>query len=402
MDWRSKQLVKLVLLLVVIGAAIASYMHYGLQKGLDLAGGAHIVLEAQERDGRKIDAGTMSGVAKIMERRVNGLGLAEANVQLEGKNRIIIELPAVTNPSEAIKTLGQTALLEFRNEAGETVMTGEYLNQAKPGFDEFGRIVINFELNSKGAKIFEKVTRENLHKELGIYLDGNELMSPVVEAVLSDRGQISANFKTVEEAEKMAVLLREGALPVNVVIAETRTVGPTLGQIAIDQSVKAATWGLIGVVLFMLLFYGIPGFIASQALAIYGVLTIGILAGLQATMTLPGIAGLILTMGMAVDANVIIFERIKEEMISGKTVRASIDAGFKRAFTAIFDSNATTMITALILAYFTSGTVRGFGITMGIGVMISMFTAITVTRFLMELQMRFLNNSRAFGVKGAK
>lgn len=402
MDWRSKRLLKLVLLLVLIGAGLASYWHYGLQKGLDLAGGAHIVLEAHERDGRKIDQETMLGVSKIMERRVNGLGLAEANIQLEGKNRIIIELPAVTNPAEAIKTLGQTALLEFKNEAGETVMTGEYLTKAEPGFDEYGRIVINFELSSEGAKKFEKITRENLRKELGIFLDGRELMSPVVEAVLSDRGQISSNYKTVEEAEKMAVLLREGALPVNVTVAETRTVGPTLGQIAIDQSVKAASWGLLGVVLFMLLFYGFPGFIASQALAVYGVLTVGILAGLQATMTLPGIAGLILTMGMAVDANVIIFERVKEELASGKTVRAAIDAGFKRAFTAIFDSNATTLITALVLAYFTSGTVRGFGITLGIGVLISMFTAITVTRFLMELQMRFINNSRAFGVKGAK
>lgn len=402
MDWRSKRLLKIVLLLVLIGAAFASYKYYGLQKGLDLAGGAHIVLEAHERDGRKIDQSTMQGVAKIMERRVNGLGLAEANVQVEGKNRVIIELPEVTNPAEAIKTLGQTALLEFRNQAGQTVMTGEYLSKAEPGFDEYGRIVINFELNSKGAQLFEKITRENLRKPLGIYLDGNELMSPIVEAVLSNRGQITSNFKTVEEAEKMAVLLREGALPVNLSVAETRTVGPTLGQIAIDQSMKAATWGLVGVVLFMLIFYGFPGFIASQALAIYGVLTIGILAGLRATMTLPGIAGLILTMGMAVDANVIIFERVKEELMSGKTVRAAIDAGFKRAFTAIFDSNATTLITALILAYFTSGTVRGFGITMGIGVLISMFTAITVTRFLMQLQMRFINNSRAFGVKEAK
>lgn len=398
MDWRSKRVLKIITILVIIGAAYFLYDYYGIRMGLDLRGGAHIVLEAQDTDKRQVDPEAMQGVMNIMERRVNGLGLSEANIQREGARRIIIELPAVDNPNQAIKTIGQTAMLEFRNEAGQNVMTGEYLVKAEPGYDQYGRVVINFELNDEGTKLFEKITRQNVGKKIAIYLDDKLLTNPVVQEPITRKGQISG-YANIEAAQQQAVLLREGALPVPVEVAETRTVGPTLGEISLKKSMKAALVGLCLVALFMIFYYRYPGFVAVQALVIYALVVLGVLAGLKATLTLPGIAGLILSVGMAVDANIIIFERIKEELRSGKTVRAAVDAGFKRAITTILDSNVTTLITALILAYFTSGTVRGFAITLGIGILTSMFSAIVVTRTLMELQMKLTNSPRAFGVR---
>lgn len=399
MDWRRRRFLKVITILVLIGFAYFLYDFYGIQLGLDLQGGAHIVLEAQETDKRKVDQEAMQGIMNIMERRVNGIGLAEAVIQQEGDRRIIIELPAVENPNQAIEIIGQTALLEFKDEKGNLIMTGEYLVKAQPDFDQFGRPVIAFELNDQGTKIFAKATRENIGKKIGIYLDGELLTDPIVQDEINRRGHIQGGYTSVEEAEAEAVLLREGALPVPVIVAERRTVGPTLGKIAIEKSLRAGILGLILVALFMTAYYRYPGFIAAQALMIYGLIVIGVLAGLRATLTLPGIAGLILTIGMAVDANIIIFERIKEELRAGKTVRAAIDAGFKRATTTIFDSNITTLITALVLGYFTSGTVRGFSITLGIGIVASMFSAIVITRTLMELQVKLINSPRAFGVR---
>lgn len=398
MDWKSKRFFKLIFILAIIVGSFLLFHFNGLQKGLDLQGGAHIVLEAQDNDKRQVDFEAMQGIKNIMERRINALGLSEANIQLQGSNRIIIELPSVDNPDEAINVIGQTAMLTFKNEAGEVVMTGEYIVKAAPSYDEFGRPVIEFELNDEGTKIFEKITSENVGKNLGIYLDDELLTNPVVSTTITRRGNISG-YASLEEAQQHAILLREGALPVPVYVAETRLVGPTLGEISIQKSLKAGILGLILVALFMTFWYKYPGFVATQALAIYGLIVIGVLAGFKATLTLPGIAGLILSIGMAVDANVIIFERIKEELRAGKTVRAAIDAGFKRAITTILDSNVTTLITALILAYFTSGTVRGFAVTLGIGILASMFSAIFVTRNLMGLQFKLINSPRAFGVR---
>ncbi len=398
MDWKKRRFFKIALILVIIGFAYFLFDYYGIEQGLDLKGGAHIVLEAKDTDKRQVDNEAVQGVINILERRINGMGLTEANIQREGDRRIIIELPAVDNPNEAIKTIGQTAMLYFKDESGKVIMTGEYLVKAETGFDQYGRVVINFELNDEGTQIFQKATKDNLGKLIAIYLDEELLTEPRVDSVITRRGSISG-YSTVEEAEADAVLLREGALPVPVEVIKQKTVGPILGEISIKKSLRAGIIGLIVVALFMTIWYRTPGFIAAQALVIYGLIVLGVLAGLRAVLTLPGIAGLILTIGMAVDANIIIFERIKEELRAGKTVRAAIDAGFKRAITTILDSNVTTLITALILAYFTSGTVRGFAVTLGIGIVTSMFSAIIVTRTLMELEIKLINSPRAFGVR---
>lgn len=400
MDWRRKRVLKIITILIIIGFAYFLLDYYGIQQGLDLKGGAHIVLEAQDKDERQVNPEVMRGIKNIMERRINALGLAEANIQLQGSRRIIIELPAVDNPNEAIKVIGQTAMLEFRNESGEVVLTGEYLREVQATYDQFGQAIITFKLNDEGGKLFEKITKENIGKEIAIYLDDQMLISPTVENQIMRNSSVKiTGYKSLEAAQQQVILLREGALPVPVTVAEIRNVGPTLGQISIEKSLKAGYVGLIIVALFMIFLYRYPGFVATQALVIYGLIVLGILAGLQATLTLPGIAGLILSIGMAVDANIIIFERIKEELRAGKTVRAAIDAGFKRAITTILDSNVTTLITALILAYFTSGTVRGFAITLAIGILTSMFSAIIVTRSLMDIQMKLINSPRAFGVR---
>lgn len=400
MDWRRRRVFKIIIILFIIGFAYFLFDHYGIQQGLDLRGGAHIVLEAQDKDDRQVSPEVMVGIKNIMERRINALGLAEANIQLQGSRRIIIELPAVDNPNEAIKVIGQTAMLEFRNDNGEVVLTGEYLQEVQATYDQFGQPIVTFKLDDVGGKLFEKITKENIGRKIAIYLDDQMLIDPTVEnQIMRNSGVMITGYESLEAAQQQVILLREGALPVPVTVAEIRNVGPTLGQISIEKSLNAGFMGLIIVALFMIFLYRYPGFIATQALVIYGLIVLGILAGLQATLTLPGIAGLILSIGMAVDANIIIFERIKEELRAGKTVRAAIDAGFKRAITTILDSNVTTLITALILAYFTSGTVRGFAITLAIGILTSMFSALIVTRSLMDIQMKLINSPRAFGVR---
>jgi preprotein translocase subunit SecD len=400
MRYKQKRIFKLLFIVIIIIFAYFLYSYYGINLGLDLQGGAHIVLEAQSTPDRDINSQVMTGIVSVIERRINQMGLTEPIIQREGNDRIIVELPAIDNPNEAIKTIGRTAILTFRNDAGEVLMTGEYITEARADYDSYGRPVINFKLNSKGSKLFENITREYLHKAIGIYLDDELLTNPTVQDVIVGGGHITG-YKTVEDAQNDAILIREGALPVPVKVIETRTVGPTLGKISINKSIKAGLIGLLLVAIYMIFYYRFSGFLAAIILAIYSLILMGTLAGLKATLTLPGIAGLILSIGMAIDANIIIFERIKDERRSGKTLRASIDAGFKRAYTTIIDANVTTLITALILAYFTSGTVRGFAITLGIGVIASMFTAFFVTKNIIDLftNSSLLNSSSAFGVR---
>ncbi len=398
MRYKQKRRLKIAFIVGVIALAIFLYSFYGINLGLDLEGGAHIVLQAQETEGRTIDRETMAGIVSVIERRVNELGLSEPVIQTEGSDRIIVELPAVDNPSEAIQTIGRTAMLTIRNPEGEVLLTGDRITDARASYDEHGRAVVSFQLDREGSREFEEITRMYMGQRIGIYLDDEQLTNPTVQSVIRDQGQITG-YANVREAEEHAILIREGALPVPVEVMESRTVGPTLGAIAIQQSIRAGLIGLALVALYMIFYYKFPGILAASSLIIYGIVMMGTLAGLQAVLTLPGIAGIILSIGMAVDANIIIFERIKDERNSGKSIRAAIDAGFKRAYITIVDANVTTLITASILAYFTTGAVRGFAVTLIIGILVSMFTAFLITRSLIDVfsQSSMIQTEQSFG-----
>ena len=402
MKWEQKRMLKVTTVLALL--LVAVYFLYPLNEtiklGLDLQGGTHVVLEAKDTETVAVDNDAMSRVLSVIKKRVNEMGLTEPVIQRQGERRIIIELPGINDPNDAIQTIGKTAQLKFKNEAGELLMTGEVLKEARAGHEtQFNRPIISFELTGEGAKKFAQITRNNVGKRVGIYLDNELLTNPVVqEEIGGGKGQITG-FESIEEAQKKALLLRAGALPVPVEVIENRTVGPTLGKISIQKSVKAGIIGLILIVLFMAVVYRLSGVVAAVALLFYSVIVLGILAGLNATLTLPGIGGIILSIGMAVDANVIIFERIKYEYRAGKSTRAAVNAGFKRAFTTILDSNVTTLITAAILGYFGTGTIRGFAITLSIGIVASMFTAIVVTRMIMNLLLstKLVNTPKTFG-----
>jgi preprotein translocase subunit SecD len=332
----------------------------------------------------KVDDDAMNRSVKIIERRVNELGLTEPVIQRQGKDRIIVELPGVKDPEKAIAMLGRTALLEFRNMEGKTVMTGKDLKDSKAVAEQNGQAVVTLDFTAEGGQKFADLTMKNVGKQIAILLDGEVLTAPVVnEPITGGKAQISGS-KNMEDAEHLAILLRSGSLPVKLEVMENRTVGPTLGQDSKDKSVKAFGIGLAGIFLFMLLYYRASGFVADIALLLYTLILLAIMKALNATLTLPGIAGIILSIGMAVDANVLIFERFKEEVLAGRTMRSALDAGFSRAFVTIFDSNVTTLMAAAVLFYLGTGPIRGFAITLALGVLVSMFTAISVTRYILR------------------
>ena len=391
---------------VIIGVffAFVQSLASSIRQGLDLQGGTHVVLEAVDTEQAQVNDDAMNRVVAIMEKRVNSLGLTEPIIQREGERRVIIELPGVKDPDAAIRTIGKTAMLEFRDEDGNTALTGTDLKDAQASTNpQTGQNVVNLEFSDEGAQKFADLTMRNVGRTIAILLDGEVLTAPNVrEPILGGRAEITGQ-KTLEEAQNLAVVLRSGALPVKVEIIETRTVGPTLGQDSKDKSEFAFAVGLGAVVLFMILFYHLSGFIADVALMAYTILLLGILYLMDATLTLPGVAGIILSIGMAVDANVLIFEHFKEEyQVQHKSLRLAMDAGFKRAFTTIFDSNVTTLIAAGVLFFLGTGTIRGFAITLGVGTILSMFTAITLTQYLLKLMInaKISENPAMYGANG--
>jgi len=376
----------LVLVVAIVGAFgfFIKPLALTVKQGLDLQGGTHVVLQAVDTPSAKVDDDALNRSVKIIERRVNELGLTEPVIQRQGKDRIIVELPGVKDPEKAIAMLGRTALLEFKDMSGKTVMTGKDLKDSKATVGQNGKPVVGLDFSEEGGKKFALLTSQNIGKQISILLDGEVLTSPVVnEAITGGKAQISGS-RNVEEAERLAILLRSGSLPVQLQMLENRTVGPTLGQDSKDKSVKAFAIGLAGIFIFMAVYYRASGVVADIVLLLYTLLLLAIMRGLNATLTLPGIAGIILSIGMAVDANVLIFERFKEEIQSGKTLRSAIEAGFSRAFVTIFDSNITTIMAAAVLFYLGTGPIKGFAITLALGVVISMFTALTVTRYMLR------------------
>jgi len=399
--------------------------------GLDLVGGVQALLEADLPEGTAIDAEKMSTATRIVENRVNGLGVTEALVQQAGDKRIVVELPGVEDPLEAIAVIQETGLLEFvdmgstpfppgtlvvtdfatseisdtTDQVLHTVMTGDKIENVQVTRDPTGQYAIQFELNSEGADIFAEYTTSHVGDLLGIVLDNTVISAPRVnEPITEGEGIISGSFD-LESANALAVQLRYGSLPVPLKVVETRTIGPSLGQNSLQMSLMALVIGFIIVILFMAIYYRLPGILADISIIIYALVTFAIFRYLPVTLTLPGIAGLMLSTGSALDANILIFERLKEELRAGRRLNQAVDIAWKRAWPSIRDSNIATLITCGILFWFGSAfgatIVKGFALTLSIGVLISLFTAIVVTRTFLNLVLSYVrdkNYTRWFGI----
>lgn len=355
--------------------------------GLDLRGGVSVLLEAHDTAQAKVNKDTMAQLQAVLENRVNAMGVSEPTIQQEGSNRIIVELAGIKNPDAAVDNIIQPAFLEFKSPEGKTVLTGADLKDAQASKNQqTGQPEVDLTFNTNGTKKFADLTAANVGKQIPIYLNGKLIEAPKVdEAIPSGNASISGGFKDLQTANNLAILLRSGALPLTVSVIQKQTVGPTLGADSLNSSLRAGIFGLIAILIFMAAYYRVPGLVADFALVLYAMLVLAIYTGMSVVMTLPGIAGFLLSLGMAVDTNVIIFERVKEELRGGKTLRSSIDSGFKRALITVIDAHITTLIATAVLYYFGTGEIRGFAVTLAIGIAINLLTAITFTRWMLHL-----------------
>jgi len=354
--------------------------------GLDLQGGVHVVLEAVDTEEMKATPDAVRRAMGMLEERINQFGVTEPLLQQQGASRIIVEIAGVNDPEQVVNDLIRPAHLEFKTEDGETVLTGADLADAREQYDPATmQAVVNLTWSAEGAKVFADVTTEHVGRTLGIYLDGQLLQNPVIKQPILDGKAVITGYESLEEAHRIAVLLRSGALPVKLEVMEKRTVGPQLGADSLARSVNAGIIGFGAILLFMLAYYRLPGLVAAFSLSVYGVLVLLILAAFNATLTLAGIFGFLLSLGIAIDANIIIFERLKEELRTGRSLRSAVDAGFKRAFVTILDANVTTLIAAAILFAFLPIAYKGFALTLGIGILTSMFTGLVLTRWMLQL-----------------
>lgn len=372
--------------------------------GLDLVGGAHLLYEADFSGlGTGVDrADAMRGVRDVVERRVNYFGVAEPVVQVSGVNRLIVEIAGVTDVQQAIRLIGETPFLEFR-EGGSldvpasdafdflaswkaTGLSGKQVKRAQLVFDpQTNQPQVALELNEDGAKLFAAITKRNLGKPVAIFLDGEPISVPIVESEITDGNAIISGNFTPSEAKQLVIRLNSGALPVPIKLISQQTVGASLGHESLANSLRAGIWGLILVAAFMIAFYRLPGLTAILALGVYTLITLAVYKSLPVTLTLAGVAGFILSLGMALDANVLIFARMKEELAAGRPLAAALTEGFRRSWPSIRDSHVTTFISAFVLYAFTTSIVRGFALTLGIGVIISLFTSIVVTRTFLRV-----------------
>lgn len=402
------------LILVIVVAIVAGVINYqGLfvknpklvpKLGLDLRGGVRIVLEARDTEGAKATSEAIDAAVGVIDKRVNALGVSEAIAVREGakSKRIVVELPGWEDPERAKEIIGKTALLEFKTEDGKVVVSGKSLKDAKLVFsqaqDSLGEPQIAFTLDAEGKAAFATATQANIGKKITIYLDGKVLMSPTVETAITDgQGVISGGF-TAEQASNDALLLKSGSLPVKLVAISEEVVGPSLGNAFVRRSALAAVIAFLLIVIWMFIMYRYLGLVSGIALVVYADILMAVYLVLHATLSLPAIGGAILSIGMAVDANCIIFERIREELGMKKTVKGAIGAGFSKAFRAVFDSNLTVLVGTAFLFYFGTGTVRGFAVTLALGVLASMFTAVFASHTLVDLLLTpaIVRNSRKF------
>jgi len=391
--------------------------------GLDLQGGTHLIYEADLSSiAENEKTNSMEGLRDVIERRVNLFGVREPVVQIQGQ-KLIVELAGVIDPAQAINEIGKTPFLEFKEQRDKeetkkildkqkeiqgksmeevqkienlqliledpyfksTPLTGKYLKKAELNFDQnTSKPLVSLEFNDEGAKIFEELTEKNVGKQLAIYIDQNPISAPVVQEKISGgKAQITGKF-SIEEAKELTRNLNAGALPVPIKLISQQNVGPTLGKISLEQSLKAGIFGFLAILLFMIIFYRIPGIFASLSLLIYVVYILTLFKLISVTLTLAGIAGFILSMGMAVDANILIFSRIREELNAGKTYLISIEEGSRRAWPAIRDGNFTTILVGLILFWLGTSFVKGFALTLVIGNLVGLFTAIFITNSLLR------------------
>ena len=421
---RSKNWVKGVVVLAVVALCLLLILplQQKIKLGLDLQGGVRVLLQLQTSpEVPSITPQVQAQVEQVVQNRINGLGVSEPQISRVGTDRLLVELPNVKNPDEAVKTLKEVATLDFKivpekvgeradqdsryandpngayKDSGPTVYTGADLKGAQPSFDQSGQPKIDFQTKNPGK--FGKLTQDNISKRLGIFLDKKYVSSPVINGVITSSGEITGRF-TEEEVVRIANELNAGALPVPVLIIENDTVGPLLGKIDLEKSLWASMVGLGIVLLFMIWVYRLPGFLADVALMIYVLMLLGLLAAVHAVLTLPGIAGFVLSIGMAVDANVLIFERLKEELWAGRTLRAAVRTGFGRAFWTVFDSHFTTIVGAGVLFILGTGTVKGFAYTLFWGTAFSMITAVFITRYFTDVVVDndIVTNPKAYGV----
>ena len=390
---RRANIIKLVTLVLLVAAAVALSIKplvdpvKGILLGLDLRGGVHLVLQAEpNKNGTPITNDDMDKAKAIISKRVNDLGVSEPIVQTDyDKKRMVIDLAGVTDPDKAVDILKTTAKLTFRDPQGNVVLEGDELKDAKGDQGQNQGYVVNLTFSSDGAKKFGDLTTKYIGQKIGIYLDDKLLTNPTVNTpILNGQAEITG-YETLDDAANHAVLMRSGSLPVSMSIAEKRQVGASLGIDSLHRSINAGLYGLIFIFLFMLVFYRLPGVVADFSLIVYGLIVLWVFWMFRVVLTLPGIAGFILSIGMAVDFNIIIYERVKEEVRAGKSLRAGVEAGFSRAFITVIDAHVTTFIAAMTLYYFGSGSIRGFALTLGVGIIASLFTAITFTRFVLRL-----------------
>lgn len=406
-------------------SAPSSFSRFSFKSGLDLAGGTQLLYRA-DLSGVKVDntKTSMESLRDVIERRINIFGVSETNVQVQQGNflnkeehRLIIDLPGITDIDQAVKMIGQTPLLEFKTEdpnfnpdkaqevtVGEdgnlildvgdlfidTELTGKYLKKAQLEFDQLtGKPIVSISFDKEGADLFQQITKENVGKMVAIYLDGSPMSTPVVnEEIKGGEAQITGDF-TAEEAKKLVGRLNSGALPVPIELLSTQIIGPSLGEKAIQTGINAGLIGFLIIALFFITWYRLPGLVAVVALVIYITIMLALFKLVPVTLTAAGIAGFIISIGIAVDANILIFERVKEELRNGRTIIDSVKIGFERAWLSIRDSNLSSIISAVILFWFSTSLIKGFALTFGIGVLVSMFSAITISRvFLLALDTR--------------
>ena len=431
MKWKK---IVLALIILVLGAGVALFVikseprlnknfatapallkDHPFRLGLDLSGGTHLIYKA---DVSQVPAGqvsdSMSALRDVIERRINLFGVSEPVVQVEnssfvsgGGEQLIVDLPGVTDVTQAIAMIGQTPVLEFKTEAPagtpqkatvgpdgkitldadsgfvDTQLTGRYLQKATLDFDANNDPEIDLQFDSTGTQLFDQITKANIGKTVAIFLDGAPLSEPVVKEEIPNGQAVITGTFTPQEAKTLVGELNSGALPVPISLLSTQTIGATLGDSAVNAGVKATIIGFLLVALFLILWYRLPGLIATISLCIFISIILALFKLMPVTLTTAGIAGFIISIGVAVDANVLIFERVKEELRSGKTIQDSLKLGFSRAWLSIRDSNISNFITALILFWFGTSLIQGFALTLGMGVVVSLFSAITITRIFL-------------------